>query len=582
MEKSAPNSTKLAWKAFKTVLSVDTKIGFPYLIAKNASALLNLYLVFIFGKLIDSIGQLIVNYESFSISALSETGALKYFFILVISKLFIIASAKTIEYADIALYNLFWTKTIKNIMTKISSLNLEDVENQKIQKLVTTVPSYSVDSVWNTFTYLTEMVNNILVLIGAGWVITTQMSPWGLLVIFFVIPEAIYKYKQNRKLKEFRDQNATRLQYTDYLYQQSVILNNFPELRVDSVFDFLIDSYENSSKIFNQSQNNIRLKREKGTALLSFVDEFFLRVVQLLLIPVSIARKYTIGQFKYLFDYLDNLFTASWNVIWMTFLIKENSFYIDDYFQLIEYKGFGDIVSGTQKIDSIQVPSIEFINVDFSYPDSSSSTLENVSFRIDPGEKVAILGPDNSGKSTIAKLLCGLYRIGPGDILIDNISIRNLERGQLKDKIAVVFEHYIKYEFSIRKNITLTETETEFRRRKFEESLEITDLDKWMRENDFDESQILGKQIGQGIQISSGHWQRIAISRSLYRDRHILILDESLTQIDGPSRETILKNIMEYRPKQTLIYITQDNENLSLFNKIIHIDKGKITEIQKR
>jgi ATP-binding cassette subfamily B protein len=418
--------------------------------------------------------------------------------------------------------------------------------------------------------------------VSAGWIIFTQMSPWGLLVMFFVIPEAFYKYKQNRKLKDFRDQNATRKQYLNYIYQQSLILNNFSELRVDNVFKFFIDSYDNSSTIYDKAQNNIRFEREKKAAIISFIDNLLLRLVQLTLIPVAIVRKYSIGQFKYLFDYLDNLFSASWIVIWRAFCIKDNSFYIQDYFKLLEYKGFGDITAGTQKLDSLKVPSIEFINVDFSYPDSASSVLQDINLLIEPSEKVAFIGEDDSGKSTIAKLICGLYRIGPGDILIDNISIRNLERGQLKDKVAVVFEDYIKYDFSFRKNITLSEPERDFSRRKFEESLEITGLNTWVRENDIDEGQILGKQLSPGIQISSGHWQRIAIAKALYRDRHILILDESLTQIDGKSRERIIMNIAEFRPKQTLIYITQDENNLELFDKVVYIDKGKIKKIDKK
>ncbi len=582
MKKNAPDTVKSAIKAFKTVISVNLKIGIPYFVTKNIGALLNLYMVFVLGQLLDSIGNILTNYDTFSSSVFWESGLAKYFFILILIRAVVTVSEKVISFAELSLYDLFWTESYEDMMRKISTLNLEDVEKSEVQQLTTTVPAYSINAVWQTFLQVTELVNNTLVLISAGWIILNQISPWALIVVLFVLPEAISRYKSNRRLKEFRDKNATRKQFLDYIYQQSLILNNFPELRVDNVFKFFLESYNDTSSAYDKAQNNIRLEGDKLAAVLSFVDDLLLRIVQISLVPISIVRRYTIGQFKYLFDYLDNLYTASWKVIWRAFLIKDNSYYIEDYFNLLEYKGFGDITAGTQKLDPLKVPSVEFINVDFSYPESKSSALENVSFNIEPGEKVAIVGEDNSGKSTIAKLICGLYKIGPGDILIDDISIRNLDRGQLKDKVAVVFEDYIKYDFSVRKNITLSEPEREFRRRKFEEAIEITGIDKWMNENDIDEQQILGKQIGQGIQVSSGHWQRIAISRAVYRDRHILILDESLTQIDGFSRKGILKNLIEHRPKQTLIFITQDEQNANLFDKIIYIEKGKIKDVKSK
>jgi ATP-binding cassette subfamily B protein len=491
-------------------------------------------------------------------------------------------TGKIISYTETALYDLFTTESYEDIMRKISNLNLEDVENKTVQTLISSVPAYSIDATWNTFVYSTELINNMLTFISVGWIVMTQMSPWAILVALFVLPEAIYRYRKNRQLKEYRDENAQKKLYMDYVYQQATFLNNFSELRVDNVFKFLIDSFDTNSSAYDKGQNRIRVERDKKAGILAFIDRLFLRIIQIFLIPISISLKYTIGKFKYLFDYLEKLYATSWYCVWKTLLIRENSYYIQDYFDLLEYKGFGDIVSGKQKLDTLEVPSIEFINVDFSYPESKSAILENVSFKIEPGEKVAFVGEDESGKSTIAKLICGLYRIGPGDILINDVSVRNLDRGELKDKVSVVFEDYVKYDFSIRKNITLSEPEREFRRRRFEEALEITGLDNWMRENDFDENQIIGKALGEGIQISSGHWQRIAIARALYRDRHILILDESLTQVDGPSTEKILSNIIKHRPKQTLIYITQDKHNLELFDKIINISKGKIDNIEEK
>ncbi|MEA3357753.1 MAG: ATP-binding cassette domain-containing protein, partial [Patescibacteria group bacterium] len=459
-------------------------------------------------------------------------------------------------------------------MTKVSGLNLEDIENLKIQKLITQVPSFSWDRTWNTFIRLTKLVSNVISFVSAGYAIATQMSVWGIGIIFFVIPEAFFRFKYNIKIKQFRDSNAEKLKYANYIHSRSMYLSNFPELRVDNVFSSFIKSFKQTTESYYKRQNNIRKKRDLHAFFWSWFDASLKRLMQIILIPISIAQRYSIGTFKYLYDFIDNIYDSSWNVIWQCLMIKSNSLYVKDYFDLFEYQGFGDIASGNETLDPLTTPRLKFVNVSFNYPESPSAALSNISFTIEPGEKVAIIGHDNSGKSTTAKLLCGLYRVSPGDILIDKISIKNLARGELKNKISIVFENYIKYNFSIRKNITVTEPERDFNRRLYEEALEISEIKDLMDELLIDENQILGKMFGNGINISTGHWQRLAIARAIYRDRPILILDESFTQIDGFSRRPIMQKIIKHRPKQTFINITQDDIHTDLFDKIIYIEDG--------
>ncbi len=412
--------------------------------------------------------------------------------------------------------------------------------------------------------------------------ILTEMAWWGVLVGLFVIPEAFFRHRFNIKLKEFRDSDTDRMKYFEYLFKQATLPANFSELRVDNVFNFFIKAYKSSVDKYYTQIYRIRFFRDIGAVFFQWFDRIFLRVAQMLLVPIAVAFNYSIGTFKYLFDYLEKVYESSWHVLWNSLTIKSNILYVSDYFALMEYQGFGDIVSGNQTLNPLTTPRIEFQNISFKYPGSNTTTVEELCFTIEPGEKVAIVGRDTSGKSTVAKLLCGLYEVGPGDILIDTISIKNLSRGELKNKISVAFESFIKYNFSIRKNITVGQSERDFSKRLYEEVLEISGLGEWMRENNIDDHTILGKLFGTGIEVSTGHWQRIAIARAMYRDRSILILDESLTQIDSFSRRSILEHIITHRPRQTLIHITQETEHLDLFDVVIRIDKGKITGISRK
>lgn len=580
--KEKKGTVRLTIKCFKEIVSAHKAAGILFPLLKYVLSFVNVYEIFLMGELLDSISDFLQNNDTFEIDNLLNSDVARYTLILISITLVTSILNKIIGYLNTLISDMFWYSFTRKSIHRISNLNLEDIEKSDLQNLMTSVPSYSWSSMLDSYRKVTDMGYHIIKFVSTGYIILTQMAWWGLIVFVLQIPEVLYRYRKNKQLKEFRDKNISKQKYFNYIYSQSQVINNFPELRVDNIFDFFLKSFKRTALPYCQEQNQIRLGRDIGAAVLSWFDSSIKRIVQMALIPIAVVERYSIGTFKYLFDYIDNLYSSGWNVFWNTFCLKNNAMYIKDYFDFVEYKGFGDIVSGTEKLDPIKIPKIELLNVEFKYPQSPSAALNGISFSINPGEKVSIIGHDNSGKSTIAKLLCGLYKVGPGDILIDEISIKNLSRGELKDKVAVVFENYIKYNFSIRKNIVVAEPERDFNKRRYEEALEITGLDKWMKEEGIKDSQVLGKLFGDGMDVSTGHWQRIAIARAIYRDRAVLILDESFTQIDGFSRRPILEKIIEHRPKQTFINITQEETELSLFDKLIYLEKGKITKIVEK
>lgn len=576
------STSKLALKAFKEVYASAPLESVLYPIAQNLKSLLDVYQIFVMGKLLDSIAQLITSSTVFTIENFVTTEAFYNIFLLIVISFFATLFSKLSDYFNVALQDTSWRYFQERSIQKMSQLNLEDVEDHDFQNLLAKAPAYGWNSVWATYKILINLGYYFVLFLSSAFIIATQMSWVGLLVIFFVIPEAFLRYYYNIKMKKYRDYDTEKMKYFEYLFAQSTLIRNFAELRVDNSFKFFLKSFRSSATQYYEKLNKIRFTRMIFRFLTSWLDGSLTKIVQVLLIPISISRGFTIGTFKYLFDYIERLYNSSWNLLWNTLDLRINGLYVQDYLNFFEYEGFGDVATGSEKLDPLKVPRIELVNIDFSYPDSPSAALQDVSFTVGPGEKVAIIGRDNSGKSTIAKLICGLYRIGPGDILIDDISVKNLSRGELKNKIAVVFENFIKYNFSIRKNITVTQPERDFSRRLYEEALEITGLDEWLNEEEIDDHMALGKLFGKGIDVSTGHWQRIAIARAIYHDRVVLILDESLTQIDSFSRRPILEKLIKHRPNQTLIHITQEVENQDLFDTIVQIEKGKISKIEQK
>jgi ABC-type multidrug transport system fused ATPase/permease subunit len=260
-------------------------------------------------------------------------------------------------------------------------------------------------------------------------------------------------------------------------------------------------------------------------------------------------------------------------------IMSDRLSYADEFFSLVEWKGFGDVSHGDKKLPGGPL-KLKMLNLDFAYPDQPDrKVLENISLEIKPGEKVVFYGGDSSGKSSLVKLLTGMYEILAGDYMIDKYSIRELERGELKSRISVVFQNFINYSFSLEKNIVIGSDRKNIDRKLFKEVLKITGLNKLLKREDVGKKTRLGKYFADGTELSPGYWQRVAIARMLYRNKDIFIMDEPFTFIDSKSKSKMIKDIMDFvGDDRILIYITRSTEDLAKFDRVFYFEEGQLLE----
>jgi len=212
---------------------------------------------------------------------------------------------------------------------------------------------------------------------------------------------------------------------------------------------------------------------------------------------------------------------------------------------------------------------IEFKNVYFKYPDSDVYSLENVSFTINPGEKVAIIGNIGSGKSTIVKLLLKLYEPTQGKILIDNLDLSQIHPALIREIISYMPQDIHLFSGTLQDNITLG---------KKVDASKIVEATKLSTSYDFISKHPLGFEMPiqeRGLGLSGGQRQTIALARALLKDSKIFILDEPTSAMDKNTQKEVIKNLKEALKEKTLILITQDPTLLSLVDRIIVMHEGK-------
>ncbi len=286
-----------------------------------------------------------------------------------------------------------------------------------------------------------------------------------------------------------------------------------------------------------------------------------------------IAGHITLGDFVAFGFYLTLLMWPMIAVGWVTNLFQRGAASMGRINALLATEPAIDDAAET--IDSPITGAIEFRNVWFRYPETERWVLEDVSFMIEPGETVAIVGATASGKSTIVRLMARLYDVTRGEILIDGIDVRNRRLESLRSAIATVPQEPFLFSDTLRENLILDETESDDR---LARAIDVAQLRTTLDEIPDGLDTFLGER---GINLSGGQKQRATIARALHRDSPILILDDSLSAVDTVTEEAILEGLREFMEGRTSIIVSHRVSAVAGADKILVLDEGHIVETGK-
>jgi ATP-binding cassette subfamily B protein/ATP-binding cassette subfamily C protein len=213
--------------------------------------------------------------------------------------------------------------------------------------------------------------------------------------------------------------------------------------------------------------------------------------------------------------------------------------------------------------------------INFTYPGASKPALTDVSVEIRRGEVIALVGENGSGKSTLAKLLAGLYEPGSGDIRWDELSIGDMNREQLRDRIAVIMQDYTRWPMTALENITMGQPRDD---RLLAMATAAAGTDGMIGSFPAGYDTLLDRRFRGGIEPSGGQWQRIAIARGFYRDADLLICDEPTSALDARAEHTLFEMIREHADGRAVLLITHRLSSVRYADRIYVLDRGRIIE----
>lgn len=221
-----------------------------------------------------------------------------------------------------------------------------------------------------------------------------------------------------------------------------------------------------------------------------------------------------------------------------------------------------------------EIEAIEFVNLTFKYPKTEKPVLENISFKINKGDKISIVGINGAGKTTLIKLLCRLYQPTSGEILINGHNIFDYEYKTYIEKISAVFQDYKLFAFSLKENIIASQTCVE---EEVSNCVNKVGLAEKIKQLPQGLNSFYGKSYDeQGIELSGGEIQKVAIARALYKKASLVILDEPTSALDPLAEADIYQNFNNLVLNKTAIYISHRMSSSVFCDKIIIIQEGHL------
>lgn len=466
----------------------------------------------------------------------------------------------------------------KAIIEKRAKLQYQHIENNDTWDLISRTCGNPVEKIIDGFDNLMDISGIVIRVVSILAILMTQVLWAGVVIIAISVPLFFLSIKAGKEGYEASKEAEKHRRRADYLQDVLIGRDSVEERTLFDYTDGLSDKWYEKYEAARKLELKVDLKyyiKMKGSSIITLFIS--LCIIGVLLVPLSNGN-ITIGMFIGLVNKMLELVHAmSWQLTWvMRNFVKNKEFSKDltAFFALSETEGALDFPFDTK---DISFESIEFKNVYFKYPGTEKYILNDFSLLLQKDLHYAFVGINGAGKTTITKLLTGMYDNFEGEILINGKSIKEYSLSELKGIFSVVHQDFAKYYIKVKDNIALGNV-LKYDEESICEAISLMKLDNLIDSFPDGINTYLGKIKENGIDLSGGQWQRIAIARNLYNHSLIRILDEPTAALDPVAESNIYETFGKISAGKSTIFITHRLGAARLADEIIVIDEGKVKE----
>ena len=457
----------------------------------------------------------------------------------------------------------------KLILDKFSKLKLHYYEDrQYLTKM--DVAMYSQFAVSRSFVVWVNIVKGLVHFTSLACVIALYSPLWSLFYILTTVPGVIVSAAQSKKMDKFSINSVPESRKKDYYYS---ILTGKPyakEVRIYNLFDLFQQKYNDTWKQILSKRASI-FKRGFRFELIAVIGSIVGYVVfYMVLLFKTVTGELSVGELTTMTSATVSMAVSFGSMVHA--IHSYISLFIPRILITKDFLTWEEEASGDEPMTTVQNGfDVEFRHVSFQYPGTDHTVLADVSFHIKQGEKIALVGVNGAGKSTIVKLLLRFYEPDSGDIYLNGINIKQYSLEECRRLFGVCFQHLTTYALTLGENVALSDVSRQ------------TDADaicQSLCQSGFDVSQDHTLSIGtpmtrlfaeDGFEPSGGQWQKIVIARALFRNAPFVILDEPSASLDKSSVEQLKTLLQKLKNDKIVIMITHDPKLIEIADEVINI-----------
>ena len=459
---------------------------------------------------------------------------------------------------------------------KLAALPMDILDSSKGKDMIDDV-RYTETTAMLLIFRVTDVFSHIYTFAVAFATLASFSLGFSLMFLAFTIPSIIFNEYYARKSEQLREKTAPDVR--KFHYYRWMLTDAWPakDVRMYDLTDAIKARYEEEKKDYVKANKALDKKVLHG----SLGIELFRRSGEIVFIAYVIYKAVSgtigIGDVALYVGFANSVSVSFWRITWLlTDVFSRVSELMGRLFDFFAIKTEENV--GNRKLEGFE--SLTFDNVYFKYPHTEKYVLTGVSFTLNKGDKLSIVGINGSGKSTIIKLMLGLYEIESGQILINGHPMSDYDIRNVRKLFSALFQSFVQYPLTLRENIALSSLDRIGNSEEIEEVLIQSGVYEELKpklENGLD-SFMTRQFADKGTELSKGQWQKIALARAYFKNAPIVIFDEPSAALDAEAEDRIFKNFESISDGKTGIMITHRISAARMSSKVIVLDGGKITE----
>jgi ATP-binding cassette subfamily B protein len=479
---------------------------------------------------------------------------------------------------DSLLSELFTNATSVRLMEHAALLDLEDFEDSELQDRLDRARRQTMGRMTlmsQLFGQAQDMVT--IISFAAGLIV---YAPWLIVLLAVALVPAFLGEAHFNALNYTLNYSWTpERRELEYLRQTGASVETAKEVKIFGLHAFLIGRFRELSEKFYRANRGLAIRRAGWGSLLTALGTLGYYVAYAYIAWRTVRGEFSIGDLTFLAGSFRRLRQLLEGMLVGFSQVAGQALYLDDLFSFFEIAPEITSPPSPRPFPAVIRQGFVFEDVGFRYPGAERWAVRHLSFTLKAGEVLALVGENGAGKTTLVKLLARLYDPDEGRILLDGHDLRDYDLDVLRRNIGVIFQDFVRYHLTAAENIAVGRIEARGDRARIVEAARRSLADDVISKLPRGYDQVIGKRFKNGVDLSGGEWQKVAIARAYMRDSQLLILDEPTAALDARSEFEVFQRFKELSDGRTAVLISHRFSSVRMADRILVLDQGQVEAV---